>query len=99
MIENETLNGSQAYTPLEFMGQLTDGLWSESTPDAYRRNLQRAHVDRLETLLKENDSDVRALAMMQLKDVQKFASKKSGGNSMAAAHFREIDSRIEGILE
>ena len=99
MIENEVVNGSSAYTPLEFMGQLTDGLWKESTPDAYRRNLQRAHVDRLESLLKENDSDVRALAMMQLKKVQKFARNKSGGNSMSGAHFNEITARISAILE
>ena len=99
MIENEALNGSAAYTPMDFMDQVTDGLWRESTPDAYRRNLQRAHVDRLESLLKENDSDVRALAMMQLKKVQKFASKKSGGNSMSAAHFQEIEARISSTLE
>ncbi|MGA0042915.1 MAG: zinc-dependent metalloprotease [Flavobacteriaceae bacterium] len=99
MIENEALNGSAAYTPMDFMDQVTDGLWRESTPDAYRRNLQRAHVDRLESLLKENDSDVRALAMMQLKKVQKFASKKYGGNSMSAAHFQEIEARISSTLE
>ena len=75
MIENEALNGSAAYTPMDFMDQVNDGLWRESTPDAYRRNLQRAHVDRLESLLKENDSDVRALAMMQLKKVQNLQAK------------------------
>ncbi len=99
MIENEALNGDAAFKPLDFMNQLTQGLWSESNPDAYRRNLQRAHVDRLETLLKESDTDVRALAMTQLHKIKKFSDKKSGGNNMSAAHFDEIASRISNILE
>jgi hypothetical protein len=55
LIENETLNGSKAYTLLNMMGDLRKGVWSElynnKTIDAYRRNLQRAHLDRLDFLL------------------------------------------------
>ncbi len=55
MIENETLNGTTAYTLLDMMGDLRKGVWSElytyKSIDAYRRNLQRAHLDRLDFLL------------------------------------------------
>ncbi|XRE43869.1 hypothetical protein ACIVBQ_002073 [Tenacibaculum discolor] len=55
MIENETLNGNKAYTLLQMMGDLRKGIWSEvyanKTIDPYRRNLQRAHLDRLDFLL------------------------------------------------
>lgn len=55
MIENETLNGTKAYSLIEMMGDLRKGIWSEvyanKTINPYRRNLQRAHLDRLDFLL------------------------------------------------
>ncbi|WP_435415376.1 zinc-dependent metalloprotease [Polaribacter aestuariivivens] len=58
MIENETLNGSsKAYTLVNMMSDLRKGVWSEiyngRSIDTYRRNLQRAHLDRLNYLLNE----------------------------------------------
>jgi len=58
MIENETLNGSsKAYTLVNMMNDLRKGVWSEvysgRSIDTYRRNLQRAHLDRLNYLLNE----------------------------------------------
>ncbi len=56
MIENQTLNGSKAYTILTLMGDLRRGVWSElpsnRSIDVYRRNLQRAHIDQLGSLMK-----------------------------------------------
>ncbi|MEK9613943.1 MAG: zinc-dependent metalloprotease [Flavobacteriaceae bacterium] len=58
VIENEALNGSKAYVLLDFMDDVTNGIWKElntiATMDTYRRNLQRAHVDRLIYLLEED---------------------------------------------
>ena len=55
VIENETLNGNDAYTILEMMKDLRNGVWTElssgKTIDAYRRNLQRAYIDRLAYLM------------------------------------------------
>ncbi|NQZ42871.1 MAG: zinc-dependent metalloprotease [Flavobacteriaceae bacterium] len=55
VIENETANGDQAYGMLELMRDLRRGLWSETRSgkkiDTYRRNLQKAHIDRLEYLM------------------------------------------------
>ena len=55
LIENETMNGEDAYTLLEMMNDLRSGIWSElrsgSTIDTYRRNLQKAHIDRLAYLM------------------------------------------------
>ena len=57
VIENETLNGAQSYPLMSLLEDLTDGIWSEvkkgKTPDTYRRNLQRAHIERLAYLLIE----------------------------------------------
>ncbi len=55
MVENETLNGNSAYTVLSMFSDLRRGVWSElynrRSIDAYRRNLQRAHIKRLDFLL------------------------------------------------
>ena len=65
LIENEILNGNKAYTIVNMMGDLRKGIWSElynnKSIDGYRRNLQRAHLDRLDFLLNKakNQSGVR----------------------------------------
>jgi hypothetical protein len=55
LIEHETANGSEAYTLLTMMSQLRKGIWSELPSgrkiDTYRRNLQKAHIDRLAYLM------------------------------------------------
>ena len=60
VIENEALNGSEAYTLDELMSDLKNGIFSElknnSNIDIYRRNIQRAFIQRLGYLMKENQS-------------------------------------------
>lgn len=55
MIENETSNGSLAYSLVGMMSDLRKGVWSEiyskNSIDTYRRNLQRVYLDRLDYLL------------------------------------------------
>ena len=55
MIENETLNGYEAYTLRNMTNDLRKGIWTElyngRRIDTYRRNLQRAHIDRLAYLM------------------------------------------------
>jgi len=55
LIENETANNKEAYSLLQMMGELRKGIWSELNSgtkiDTYRRNLQKAHIDRLQYLM------------------------------------------------
>ncbi|WP_339715924.1 zinc-dependent metalloprotease [uncultured Kriegella sp.] len=55
IIENETVNGNSAYRLLDLMADLRTGLWSELRAgqkiNTYRRNLQKAHIDRLQYLM------------------------------------------------
>ncbi len=59
MIENETLNGSKAYSLISMMRDLRNGIWSElhtgKKIDTYRRNLQRAHIEKLASLIVSKD--------------------------------------------
>jgi hypothetical protein len=56
LIEQEVVDGA-SYRLIDFAAELKAGIWSElegrGEIDAYRRNVQRAYVERLEVLLKE----------------------------------------------
>ena len=61
LIENETLNGSEAFKLTDLTSALRNSIWRElkrgQKIDTYRRNLQRAHIDRLTYLITaENQS-------------------------------------------
>ncbi|KAA2219944.1 zinc-dependent metalloprotease [Maribacter flavus] len=59
LVENEVANGTEAYTLVEMMDDLRKGIWSELSSgrkiDTYRRNLQKAYVDRLAYLMTAED--------------------------------------------
>ncbi|MFC7357034.1 zinc-dependent metalloprotease [Jejudonia soesokkakensis] len=60
LIENETMNGNSAYGLVDMMTDLRTGIFSELSRgraiDTYRRNLQRAYVDRMEYLMNEEQN-------------------------------------------
>ena len=64
IIENETLNGAEAYSMIEMMTDLRKGIWSElprgRTIDTYRRNLQKAYLTRMEYLMTEDQAPSRS---------------------------------------
>jgi hypothetical protein len=64
IIENAALNGSEAYSLVEMMDDLRKGIWSElygrNTIDTYRRNLQRAYIERLKYLMTEEQAEPSA---------------------------------------
>ncbi|MEM7657169.1 MAG: zinc-dependent metalloprotease, partial [Bacteroidota bacterium] len=59
LIENEAIHGPKAYTLVDLFNDLRGGIWSEldraESIDTYRRNLQRAHLERLEYLLTKDE--------------------------------------------
>ena len=66
MLENEALNGVEAYTLTQMMSELRKGIWAElysnNSIDMYRRNLQRAYIDRLEYLMTESQEPLSGSA-------------------------------------
>jgi hypothetical protein len=55
LIENEAINGKNAYSLIEMMTDLRKGIFNEvyknKTIDVYRRNLQLAYLDRISYLM------------------------------------------------
>ena len=64
LMENEEINGKDAYSLLDMMTQLRKGLWSEiyngRSIDRYRRNLQRAYVEKMGELMAEEQDEIPA---------------------------------------
>src|SRR5690606_16643915 len=62
VIDNSAKNGTEAYSMAELFSDLQNGIWSElktgSNMDTYRRNLQRAYIERMSYLLNENEPTV-----------------------------------------
>ena len=59
VIDNSVKNGAAAYSMDELFADLRNGIWSElktgGNVDTYRRNLQRAYIERMSFLLNENE--------------------------------------------
>jgi len=64
LMENSEINGSKAYSLLDMMTDLRKGIWSElnrgHSIDRYRRNLQRAYLERMEYLMTEEQAPIPA---------------------------------------
>lgn len=109
MIENEALNGSDAYTLTELFTDMRQGVWSElyngRKIDTYRRNLQKEHINRLDQLMnleegKFANSDIPSVAMASLnrleRDVRSGLSRQN--DAISRAHLQDIQKRIDAIL-
>jgi len=117
MIDNETLNGSSSYSLMSMMSDLRRGIWSELSRgrsiDTYRRNLQRAHVERLATLMNSknvrgfrgtvtvNQSDIIPVVRGELNRIKRSAQNAIGSapNTITRYHLQDIVKRIETILD
>jgi len=64
LMENSDINGNKAYSLLNMMTDLRTGIWIElnrgNSIDLYRRNLQRAYLQRMEYLMTEEQTPIPA---------------------------------------
>ena len=97
-----------AYRAAELFSDLRDGLFSElddRTPevDVYRRNIQRAFVDRLSKLVKKpaGDSDSAALARLSLVELRETLDDRvdSVRDDTTKAHLMDLAGRIDDALD
>lgn len=99
IIENEAMNGSDAYGILELMADLRNGIWSElrngATIDTYRRNLQRAHIDRLETLMTGDLDEPAAFARFRGPGIN---AKQSDIRPVVRAELKAMQSAIRAAI-
>ena len=98
MIENEALYGTQAYTLVSMMNDLQDGLWSELPKgikiDTYRRNLQRAYIDRLSYLMTDSQTPATGWARTYGNQTRVLVSQ-SDIRSVARGQLNKLKNDIE----
>ncbi len=117
LMDNEIL-GADTYKALDFFKDMRKGIWKEAGSAAnvtiYRRNLQRAYIDRMGTLMTEemkpterssgyynvSQSDLRALVRGELNALKKSltAAKALGTNAETKYHYEDCIKRIDLIL-
>ena len=108
LVEQEAFHGDDAYALGEMLDDLRAGVWSEVSSgretDAYRRNLQRAYLERMDALMEDEDamrSDVAPFAQGQLSALRGELESAAAGASHRATrlHFLDAIERIDAILE
>ena len=108
LVEQEAFYGDDAYALGEMLDDLRAGVWSEVSSgretDAYRRNLQRAYLERMGALMEDEDamrSDVAPFARGQLAALRGELESAAAGASHRATrlHFLDAIERIDAILE
>jgi hypothetical protein len=110
LVEQETVDGASAYAPLDFLGDLRRGIWSEvyasaATPiDAYRRNLQRAYVETLSTRIngaQAQSDDARAFFRGELKTLDADLKTALGRqlDRATALHLEDVRTQIARALD
>jgi len=119
LIDAEALHGPEVYELIEMMEDLRRGIWAEvyaynfKDYSVYRRNLQRAYLERMEYLLTEDEpsrtydtrvdisqSDIRPVAKGQLRalEAQIRRALRRAPQGIATYHLEDALDRIDHIL-
>ena len=108
LVEQEAFHGNRAYTLGEMLNDLREAVWREAmngrATDAYRRNLQRAYLDRMKDLMMDDNamaSDVAPFARGQLMTLMDELASASMNNRHEATRLHFVDAviRIETMLD
>lgn len=109
MVEQAALHPTTAYTPVQFLGDVRKGIWSElATPgkpiDTFRRNTQRVYLDTIDNRLNQSSTtseEVRALLRGELRalNVQIQAALPSETDVATERHLDSSRERIAMILD
>lgn len=108
LVEQEAFHGSDAYALGTMLDDLREGIWSElrsgEATDAFRRNLQRAYVDRMAELMEDEEalqSDVAPFARGQLAtlhgELESGATRAS--HRATRLHYQDLSARIASVLD
>lgn len=109
LVEQEAIDGSAAYAPLDFLADVRRGVFSEihgptATPiDAYRRNLQRAYVETLSSRVNGAQAlsdDVRAFFRGELKTLDgELTSLRIANDRATRLHVDDLRQQIARALD
>ena len=100
LIENEAINGAQAYTLSKMMSDLKKGIWEElytNKPiDVYRRNLQLAYIDRINYIMNEEQGSTPSWARSYVTTVK---VSQSDIRTVSVGQLLELKKEIKKSLK
>jgi hypothetical protein len=110
LVEQDALDSTAAYAPLDFLGDVRRGVWSEiyapssTRIDAYRRNLQRAYVETLSNRVngaQAQSDDARAFFRGELKalDGDLSAALPRLSDRATLLHIADVRTQIARALD
>ena len=110
LIEDESFRGNDAYTVMEMLIDIRNGVWSElvtgSHIDVYRRNLQRSYIEQMREMMQSSastvhGSDIQALIRDELNSLEQLIEQAidRSGDHMTRVHLRDVRARIHEILD
>jgi hypothetical protein len=108
LINSETVD-TDYYSALSMLQDVRKGVFINSKVDIYKRNLQRAYVERMEYLMTEipgrssyniGQSDVKALVRGEFKALLPFLRSKRNSSSTVINryHYEDLLARVEVVL-
>lgn len=117
LMDHESIDATN-YSVLNLLQDLRKGIWKEATlttdVDVYRRNLQRAYIDRMAYLMTEeldrartsqyynvSQSDIRALVRGELNTLKRQVASAAvrSVSTVTKYHYRDCVERIDQILD
>ncbi len=108
VMENEALNNEEAYAMSELFADTRQAVFTElyegGAVGPYRRNLQRAYIDKMGELMMASGedadySDIKAMARMTLTQLQDSMENSKIKDTLTKAHYEDLQARIEDIRE
>lgn len=100
VIENEALNGKDAYNIIELFDDLRAGIWTElpagKTIDVHRRSLQRAHIERLKLLM--TGDEPRTAAQSRRNSGPQINASQSDIRPLARGELKTLQRQITAAI-
>ena len=101
VIENNAVNDNESYSLIEMLNDLQSGIWSElrtsSAITVYRRNLQKAYIERMDYLINKKQSEITGIEKYTLKRT-KVNINQSDIISVCRGKLEELKSQIKKRL-
>ena len=96
LYDNEAKNAANAYTVADLFNDLRGGIFTAGKPDAYKRNLERAYVEDLKSLLNDDIRGIQGLSASQLAHygLTPINMTLSDIRPMVRAELKLIDARL-----
>jgi hypothetical protein len=106
LIEQEALLGASAYSLSTMMESLRASIWRElrtqGAIDPYRRNLQRAYLERIAFLMENDDAlrtDIAPQARGQLRRLLTEVERAAPRDEASRLHLEDVRVRVTALLE